>query len=326
MYKYANIIFHDSTHGKYRRPLGAVAPGQEVTLSLYIKDVYVDNAFLRVFHNSGSAEYRMEYSDGWWSTRVIMPEEPGLVWYYFTIDIGQDRVFYGSSSRLHSGLGSIYSSNPASFQITVHDAEFRTPDFFKKAIAYQIFPDRFRKSSADSGRSGVEYHKALGQKAVYHSDFRDDVLYEPQEGELFYAPCDYYGGDLKGIEQSLIDLASGGVTAIYLNPIFEADSNHRYNTSDYCKIDPILGSEEDFRSLCAAAEELGIKIILDGVFSHTGDDSVYFNSRGSYDSVGAAQSKSSPYYSWYSFSSFPNEYKCWWGFKTLPEVDEHNSL
>ncbi|MFR2970217.1 MAG: hypothetical protein ACLTMK_04140 [Christensenellaceae bacterium] len=79
MYKYANIIFHDSTHGKYRRPLGAVAPGQEVTLSLYIKDVYVDNAFLRVFHNSGSAEYRMEYSDGWWSTRVIMPEEPGLV-------------------------------------------------------------------------------------------------------------------------------------------------------------------------------------------------------------------------------------------------------
>lgn len=324
MYKYANIIFHDSTHGKYRRPLGAVAPGQEVTLNLYIKDVYVDNAFLRVFHNSGSAEYRMEYSDGWWSARVIMPEEPGLVWYYFTIDIGQDRVFYGSSSRFHSGLGSIYSSNPASFQITVCDAEFKTPDFFKKAVAYQIFPDRFRKSSLESGKAGVEYHRSLGQKAIYHSDFRDDILYEPQEGEQFYTPCDYYGGDLKGIEQSLIDLASAGVRVIYLNPIFEADSNHRYNTSDYCKIDPVLGTEDDLKSLCAKAQELDIKIILDGVFSHTGDDSVYFNSRGSYDSVGAAQSKDSPYYSWYSFSSFPDEYRCWWGFKTLPEVDEHN--
>lgn len=129
-------------------------------------------------------------------------------------------------------------------------------------------------------------------------------------------------GDLKGIEQKLDYLKELGVTCIYLNPIFEAYSNHRYDTGDYSKIDPILGTEEDFKELCKKAGEHGIRIINDGVFSHTGADSVYFNRSGKYGSGGAYRDKNSPYFSWYKFNEWPDNYNSWWGFYTLPEVNE----
>ena len=133
---------------------------------------------------------------------------------------------------------------------------------------------------------------------------------------------DYFGGDLKGIEEKLPYLSELGVTCIYLNPIFEAHSNHRYNTADYTKIDPLLGTEKDFASLCEAAHKRNIKIILDGVFSHTGDDSVYFNKQHRYGDGGAYNSKGSPYFKWYKFEHYPDKYASWWGFDTLPEVTE----
>ena len=134
---------------------------------------------------------------------------------------------------------------------------------------------------------------------------------------------DYFGGDLKGIEQKLDYLQSLGVNCIYLNPIFEAHSNHRYNTADYSKIDPVLGTEKDLEDLIKAAKEKGISIILDGVFSHTGDDSIYFNKEGRYDSKGAYGHPDSPYRKWYEFSPrFRCGYRAWWGFDTLPETNE----
>ena len=144
------------------------------------------------------------------------------------------------------------------------------------------------------------------------------------KGAKHYSPCDYFGGDLRGIREKLPYLARLGVSCIYLNPIFEAASNHRYNTSDYMSIDPVLGDEKEFKKLCTDAKKLGIRIMLDGVFSHTGDDSVYFNKYGNYDSIGAYSGKNSPYYEWYHFDKFPNKYRCWWGFKTLPEVVEED--
>ena len=133
---------------------------------------------------------------------------------------------------------------------------------------------------------------------------------------------DYYGGDLKGIEEKLPYLKDLGVSCIYLNPIFEAHSNHRYNTADYLKIDPLLGNEKDLENLVKSAKKQGIEIILDGVFSHTGDDSIYFNKYNRYDSVGAYNSTSSPYYSWFKFSDYPDKYSAWWGIETLPETEE----
>jgi cyclomaltodextrinase len=112
------------------------------------------------------------------------------------------------------------------------------------------------------------------------------------------------------------------VDVIYLNPIFEAASNHRYDTGDYMKIDPILGGEADFRRLCEKAGARGMHVLLDGVFNHTGSDSRYFNRKGLYDGIGAAQSQDSPYYHWYKFRCWPDDYACWWGVKSLPETDK----
>ena len=135
---------------------------------------------------------------------------------------------------------------------------------------------------------------------------------------------DFFGGDLKGIELKLDYLKSLGVTAIYLNPIFKAFSNHRYDTGNYLEIDSLLGDINDFKSLIEKANNLGIKIILDGVFNHTGDDSIYFNKYGNYDSVGAYQDKNSKYYKWYNFTEYPNRYEAWWGITTLPAINESN--
>ena len=113
------------------------------------------------------------------------------------------------------------------------------------------------------------------------------------------------------------------IICLYLNPIFEAHSNHRYNTADYRKIDPLLGTEEDFVELCAKAKAVGISVILDGVFSHTGSDSLYFNRNGRYgEHSGAYRDPDSPYREWYSFRRYPDDYESWWGFRTLPNVRE----
>ena len=136
-------------------------------------------------------------------------------------------------------------------------------------------------------------------------------------------PASDYGGDFAGIQQKLPYLCDLGVSCIYLNPIFEAHANHRYNTANYLKADPLLGTNEEFAALCAAAAKEGIRIILDGVFSHTGSDSVYFNREGRYGPGGAYRDRNSPYRSWYDFDSgYPSGYRCWWGFETLPEVQE----
>ena len=125
-----------------------------------------------------------------------------------------------------------------------------------------------------------------------------------------------------GIEKKLPYLKELRISCLYLNPVFKAYSNHKYDTGDYKTIDPMFGNEKDFIRLCEAAKKLGIRIILDGVFNHTGSDSLYFNKNGTYDSVGAYQSQQSPYYDWYRFTDFPDKYESWWGIDTLPQIEE----
>lgn len=124
------------------------------------------------------------------------------------------------------------------------------------------------------------------------------------------------------MREKLDYLAGLDVTCLYLNPVFAARSNHRYDTACYKEVDPFLGGEQALRDLCAAARERGMRVLLDGVFSHTGADSVYFNRYGTYAGTGAYQSPDSPYASWYRFRHFPDDYACWWGDQSLPEVDE----
>lgn len=196
----------------------------------------------------------------------------------------------------------------------MHRKGFHCPSWMKEGLMYQIFPDRFARSA--------KYHAPVQNKAyILRDDWGGVPNHQPdEEGKVINN--DFFGGNLLGIAEKLQYLSDLGVTVIYLNPIFEAFSNHRYDTADYKKIDPILGTEDDFRDLCRKAKELKIRIILDGVFNHTGSDSIYFNKYGRYDSLGAYQSKDSPYYSWYKFTDYPDKYESWWGIDTLPHVNE----
>lgn len=232
--------------------------------------------------------------------------EVGL--YFYTFDLG---------NGLFLGLGKNYSGmiteNPTYFQLSVYETGYTAPDFLSGGIIYQIFPDRFAIDGKVKNVKG----------RVYHDDITDLPYFLPDsKGKI--KNVDFFGGNLKGIIKKLPYLHSLGVTTIYLNPIFKAFSNHRYDTGDYFMIDENLGTEEDLVKLIESAKKLGISIILDGVFSHTGDDSRYFNKYGNYDSVGAYQSKDSPYYKWYTFKNFPDKYESWWGIDVLPEVKENN--
>lgn len=231
----------------------------------------------------------------------------GLYFYCFLLEDGR-----------HVGLGGEYlgviSDNPVFFQHTVYSVDFCTPKWLKGGIIYQIFPDRFYNSNPE---------RAVFKEKNYHKNWSDVPIYEPNEhGQVMNN--DFFGGDINGIIEKLDYLKSLSVTAIYLNPIFRAYSNHRYDTGNYMEIDPVLGTEEDFCRLISKAREKGIEIILDGVFNHTGDDSLYFNKYGNYESLGAYQSKESKYYGWYNFNNYPNKYESWWGISTLPSVNETN--
>ena len=308
---------YDARDLQYKSVFGALAQDQPAQLRICLpRELHCTGAYLS-FRADGSDQrclLPMKWggmrgeSHEWWEFTWSL-KEPGLYWYTFAYDAGgQLRPI----TRGQRGRGMLNEGGGA-WQLTVYDKSYDTPRWPRGGVMYQIFPDRFYKSGKNA--------QPLPAERFVQEDWYAPPAHQPGEtGRVINN--DYYGGDLKGIEEKLPYLASLGVTCLYLNPIVEAHSNHRYNTADYLEVDPALGTKEDFRRLCEKAATAGIRIILDGVFSHTGSDSVYFNREGRYHSVGAYQSKDSPYYPWYSFLSWPDEYHAWWGHETLPEVKE----
>jgi len=199
------------------------------------------------------------------------------------------------------------------WQLTCYPAAFDTPQAFAGAVMYQIFPDRFFQGAPCDAAGKLEpywLHEQWGETPNFRPDSRGEVLNN-----------DFFGGNLDGVRQKLEYLQSLHVQVIYLNPICMAFSNHRYDTADYKRVDPLLGTAEDFSALCRDAHNRGMKVILDGVFSHTGSNSVYFDREGVFGN-GAYRNPDSPYHSWYDFQEYPDKYTCWWNFKTLPCVKE----
>ena len=196
------------------------------------------------------------------------------------------------------------------FQLTVTDFPERNDPSDAGAV-YQIFVDRFRRGKDTPIREGME---------LVDDWYSRDVEYPAYPG----APMKnnrVWGGNLAGITEKLDEIKKLGVSLIYLSPIFLSPSNHRYDTSDYMTVDPIVGDEADLKELIAEGEKRGIGILLDGVFNHTGSDSVYFNKNGRFKSIGAYQSPASPYYKWYNFRRFPDDYECWWNIPILPRIN-----
>ena len=235
------------------------------------------------------------------------PAEPELVWYWFRLSREDGSSILLDRSGYHGG------ENVQSWQLTVYE-ESSTPAWFGCGVVYQIFPDRFCRLELPDP-AGMVGSRTIHENWSNLPDWRPDA-----QGEV--RNCDFFGGSLQGILSKLDDLADFGVTVLYLNPVFESASNHRYNTADYRAIDPMLGTEDDFHHLCQEAKRRGIRVILDGVFNHTGSQSRYFNADGFYSDTGAAQSPDSPYYHWYSFHPWPTDYDAWWGIRTLPAVRE----
>ena len=305
----------DSRNPLYRNKLGALAEGETLRLKLLLhNDARVHSAFLLIRNDNDDTvrEARMTSGkefDGYRFYECEITLSEGLYWYQFryTSDYGEFCVVKSDHS-----LG-VVSNEGNWWQLTVYDRNYSTADWLDGGIIYQIFPDRFYNSGKE--KSGVPEDRFICDDWSKQPEYR-------QTGEKCSLGNDYYGGDLKGIEQKLPYLNELGVSCIYLNPVFEAHSNHRYNTADYLKIDPSLGTEQDLVSLINKAKEYGISVILDGVFSHTGDDSRYFNLKHRYDTVGAANSPDSPYYSWYKFGNYPMGYSCWWGVPSRPETNE----
>lgn len=311
------MTFFNSRNPIYRSPTGAVQAGTRVHFKITVpRSMACSAAYLLIQDADGRTVCCDMFWCGmngddheWWECHFA-PQHAGLCFYHFEL----------RTSRGHSVLkkdigGEARSGGSEDWQLTVYAADFKTPDWLAGGVLYQIFPDRF--CSSGEKKQDVPYGRTM------HGDWYEQPEWRPNAaGEI--TNSDFFGGDLKGIEQKLGYLESLGVTCIYLNPIFESHSNHRYDTANYEKIDPLLGTEADFRALCTAAKARGIRILLDGVFSHTGSDSIYFNREGRYGDGGAYRSQQSPYYPWYSFRRWPDDYECWWNFITLPNVREGN--
>jgi len=310
-------LYHDSRSLDCRAPFGAVRCGQIVRLRVYCDGA--PRAVNAVIYADGkNTIYPMQPADDRaFELRYTVSDTPGLTWYYFSAVAEDGQTLYlGNASDHLGGVGACSNHVPPAFQITVYDRKYAPPAWLHEGIMYQIFPDRFCRSRAPwYTRKDIYLHEEWNEPPL--------AIFDPRNGDTHSR--DFFGGDLKGIISKLDYLQSLHVTVLYLNPIFLARSNHRYDTGDYTRIDPMLGDEEDLKTLCEEAEKRGMRVLLDGVFSHTGDDSLYFNRYGRYPTVGAYQSKKSPYYGWYTFEQHPNKYRSWWGITTLPEVNKENA-
>ena len=325
--KVDNWMLHDSQDVSYRKPFGAVATNQKITLHLKVMAAEeINHVRLHLTKELNETtkqvieldELKEHESYKFYQITIESPDASGLLWYFFEVVKNGDTFYYGNNHERLGGVGQIYSDQPISFQITIYQNQYKPPRWFQGGLVYQIFVDRFY-----NGNQGGQV-LASKKRSLIHSDWTNDPVYiKDDEGNIVY--WDFFGGNLLGVKKKLGYLKELGVTAIYLNPIFEASSNHKYDTADYLKIDPMFGTNDDFRKLCTEAAGLGIAIILDGVFSHTGSDSIYFNKEGSYPSLGAYQSKDSLYYSWYRFEEYPTKYESWWGIEVLPNVNELES-
>ena len=300
--------YFDPRDTRCKTPFGAAPCSTEVRFTLF------DDAFcgceLLVYREFAGAEdvCPLPPAEGGFSGAYTAPGEGELCWYAFRLTRWDGTLSYLGKNGLRPDR-----DGAERWQLTVYE-DTGTPDWFGRGVTYQIFPDRFRRTGTPDV-SGMVGHRWL------HEDWDDQPVFRPDEdGQI--TNRDFFGGSLAGITEKLDYLQSLSVTTLYLNPIFEAASNHRYDTADYRAIDPLLGDEETFRTLCREAHKRGMRVMLDGVFNHTGSRSRYFNADGFYPELGAAQSQDSPYYDWYSFHPWPTDYDAWWGVKTLPAVNE----
>ena len=308
-------ILYDSRKTEHKTPFGTLTPGQDCTLTVHIPSAVQATKVECIFqYENGNRAMNAELSlkmtkdpyDVFQGTFSFAAE--GLYFYYFYITnpFGGFRLFkQGDNTNMEDG---------DLWQVSCVPASFETPDWAKGGIIYQVFPDRFNKSGTVDLTGKLEPY-------TVHKYWHEEVDWRPTpDGTVLNN--DFYGGNFRGIAEKIDYIASLGTTILYLNPISKSFSSHRYDTGEYKVPDPMLGTLEDFQALCDAAHRYHIRVILDGVYSHTGSNSLYFNKNGAFSGTGAYQSETSPYRSWYTFYQWPEKYNSWWNFETLPTVNK----
>lgn len=239
-------------------------------------------------------------------------KDGGLYYYEFLFLRGWHTLFTDSINNVDFDLKECNSNR---FRLLIHSSDFKTPDWFKQKAMYHIFVDRYAKSKSnirvrDDAEINQDWYNGIPQFAEFPGAFVKNNM--------------FFGGTLDGIVEKLPEIQSLGIGTIYLSPVFEAYSNHKYDTGNYEKVDEMFGGEAAFDRLIVEAKKYGIKIILDGVFNHTGDNSKYFNRYGKYNELGAYQSLDSEFYDWYTFKDYPTSYDCWWNIEILPRLNSDN--
>jgi len=355
-------FLHNTFDRFYRSSEGAVPQGTQVTLRFRTGHFAVDGVSVRAYlFDTGSGKttgpidtpLRFDQNitvDGGeydaWKVTLVMPSAPTIYYYKFKIDKGDTAGFYSddyvddNDNVNKDGPGVASDVEPFdSFQITVYDPNFQTPAWMAAANVYSIFPDRFR--NGDAHNDYCVRNSSAGCPSFYGKPSSGNIavttwnslLCDPRDAAQ---PCYnnfgsiFYGGDLKGIQDELAYLQGLGFDTLYLTPIFEASSNHRYDTDDYLTVDPALGGNAAFASLMAEMNRRGMHVILDGVFNHASSDSVYFNRYSRFPDVGACQSLSSPYRFWFHFNDntvpcTSADYPGWFGYDSLPSFDHTNT-
>lgn len=305
----------------YKKPFGASTCDQVIQFQIQVTEPQVTRVYLVIHKDFGETKHVLltaEQTD-MYSGEYCLNQGKGLYFYHFEIQIKNQTMplFYGAHQ---GGEGRIEHDREKlwEFQITCYQTEEPAATWYREAIFYQIFPDRFF-----NGNPKQVMNQPKANTFLYATTEDQPMYIKNAAGEILR--WDFFGGNLKGIQAKIPYLQELGITAIYLNPIFEAKSNHRYDTSDYFKIDPVLGTLKDFEALVEALKEKGIRVMLDGVFSHVGQNSRYFNRDGSYGlDVGAYRNPKSPYVSWFQFLQYPEQYLSWWGIADLPTIDKSN--
>lgn len=250
-------------------------------------------------------EYRLTLS----LDEMFVGGKDGLFYYEFLFLRGFVTWFSQTDNNVDLALG---EASDRRYRLLVHKEDYKAPSWFAGGVMYHAFVDRFYKGDGNVGsredaEMNPDWYGGIKQYAAYPG--------APVKNNEFF------GGNLWGIAEKLEYLASLGVTTIYLSPIFKAYSNHKYDTGDYLRVDEMFGGDEALDHLIAEANKHGMRLVLDGVFNHTGNDSLYFNRYGKYDSVGAYQSENSSYHNWFCFKSFPDSYESWWGIEILPKLN-----
>ena len=308
-------ILFDSKLPQYKTPFGTLVPGQECTLNIQIPSaVQTTRVVCHLSYADGGEaqqvglEFKMKKGPyETWQGKFSIPET-GLYFYYFVIHhrTGSFRLFrQGDDTNMEAG---------DLWQVSCCPADFDTPEWARGATICQLFPDRFNCSGKVDLTGKLEPY-------TIHKYWHEEVEWKPTP-EGIVLNNDFYGGNFKGITEKMDYIADMGTTILYLNPISKSFSSHRYDTGDYKTPDSMLGTKDEFTQLCDAAHARGIRVILDGVYSHTGSDSLYFNKMGTFPGKGAYQSEQSPYRSWYTFHNWPDSYVSWWNFDTLPTVNK----